>query len=361
MMKRVLMLAGLCAFIAAPLAFAAVEWEWTIPGDMTLEATGPAGRVVTFTVTARRNEEPASVTCAPASGSTFAIRRTRVNCEALQGQQHDERHFDITVRDTTPPALTVPASFTVDATDPSGAVVTYSASATDLVDGARPVSCTIPAEARLAFGPTTVTCSASDTRANAASRSFTVTVADLSPPVVTVPRSRVVRTSQTGGAVVVFATTAADVVDGPLPTSCSRPSGSRFPFGSTGVTCRASDRAGNIGSSSFTVTVARLRSAKAGSLLSPATGTTVQAPPLLRWRATAKARFYNVQIYRAGRKVLTAWPSRTRFRLHRSWTFNGRTMRLKAGVYTWYVWPAFGTMRTPRFGKLLGQSSFRVR
>ncbi len=73
-----------------------------------------------------------------------------------------------------------------------------------------------------------------------------------------------------------------------------------------------------------------------------------------------RARFYNVQVYRGGRKVLTVWPTRTRFGMRRTWTFGGRAFKLKPGVYTWYVWPAFGRFTNPRYGTMLGQNSFRV-
>lgn len=46
--------------------------------------------------------------------------------------------------DTTPPVLTLPANITTNAVSPSGAPVSYIATATDLVDGPRPVSCAPP-------------------------------------------------------------------------------------------------------------------------------------------------------------------------------------------------------------------------
>jgi hypothetical protein len=82
----------------------------------------------------------------------------------------------VTVRDTTPPLLTLPANITVNATGPTGAVVTYSASATDLVDGARAVTCSPASGATFAIGTTTVSCSAQDTRGNRANGTFRVTV-----------------------------------------------------------------------------------------------------------------------------------------------------------------------------------------
>ena len=100
------------------------------------------------------------------------------------------------------------------------------------------------------------------------------------------------------------------------------------------------------------------RAKQNAKLFAPSAGARVAAPPLLRWRKPANARFFNVQVYRQGHKVLSVWPTRARFRLHRSWTFAGRKYRLKAGAYTWLVWPAFGSQANPRYGKLLGQSTF---
>ena len=49
---------------------------------------------------------------------------------------------------------------------------------------------------------------------------------------------------------------------------------------------------------------------KSTALLAPATGSVVKAPPLLRWKAVKGATFYNVQLYRNGRKLLSTWPGR---------------------------------------------------
>jgi len=96
------------------------------------------------------------------------------------------------------------------------------------------------------------------------------------------------------------------------------------------------------------------------ALTRPAVGARVSAPPLLAWRAVPKATYYNVQLYRAGRKILTVWPGTTSFRLERSWRFAGRTYRLTRGLYRWYVWPGFGARSATRYGKLLGTRTFVV-
>ena len=52
-----------------------------------------------------------------------------------------------------------------------------------------------------------------------------------------------------------FKVTARDAVDGALPVSCSRRSGTRFPIGRTTVSCSATDTSGNVRSARFAVTV----------------------------------------------------------------------------------------------------------
>jgi DNA/RNA endonuclease G (NUC1) len=88
----------------------------------------------------------------------------------------------ITIVDTTPPTITVPPNITATATLPSGAAVTYSATASDLVDGIRPVVCAPASGSIFPIGTTAVNCSATDAHGNSASRAFTVTVATATVP-----------------------------------------------------------------------------------------------------------------------------------------------------------------------------------
>jgi hypothetical protein len=88
----------------------------------------------------------------------------------------------LTIVDTTAPALSLPAAITATAATPAGAVVTFTATATDLVDGARPVTCTPESGSTFPIGTTTVACSAGDTRGNTANGSFMVTVNALNQP-----------------------------------------------------------------------------------------------------------------------------------------------------------------------------------
>ena len=83
-------------------------------------------------------------------------------------------------------------------------------------------------------------------------------------------------------------------------------------------------------------------------------------PPLLAWAPVRGASYFNVQLWRAGRKLLSAWPERARLQLDRTWRYDGRLRRLEPGVYTWYVWPGLGPRSRARYGPMLGKSTFVV-
>lgn len=119
-------------------------------------------------------------------------------------------------------------------------------------------------------------------------------------------------------------------------------------------TVSAVDRAGNKASRV-------IDAAPAAPLFFPARGGVVHAPPLLGWAEVAGASYYNVQLFRRGRKILSAWPSRPRLRLSRTWTFEGRTYRLARGTYEWRVWPGVGSPAAHKYRPLLGHSTFVVR
>src|SRR5207253_1685249 len=132
-----------------------------------------------------------------------------------------------------PPVLTLPSDFTVEATGPSGAVATYTVTATD--DFPNPeLSCSPPSGSTFPLGTTTVTCTASDAANNTSSGSFSVTVHDTTPPVVTVPGSSTVEATGPGGATVSYSgASAADAVSGSLTPTCAPASGSTSPLGTT--------------------------------------------------------------------------------------------------------------------------------
>ncbi len=229
-----------------------------LPDSIIAEATGPSGAAVTFTATAT-DANPANpvVTCVPASGATFGFGTITVNCSATDAAGNTATgSFTVTVVDTTPPAVTPPDNITLEAAGPAGAVLYYSGeSAVDLVDGARPVACEPASGSTFALGETTVTCTASDTRGNTGSASFTVKVTDTTAPGLAMPADITAEAASASGAVVTFSASASDLVDGDLPVSCNWNSGDTFPLGETTVSCSATDSNGNTASGSFKVTV----------------------------------------------------------------------------------------------------------
>jgi len=82
--------------------------------------------------------------------------------------------------------------------------------------------------------------------------------------------------------------------------------------------------------------------------------------PLLVWKPVRRARYYNVQVFRRGRKILSIWPERTQRRLERRWTYRGTGYKFTAGRYCWHVWPGYGKRSQRQYGKRLGTSCFRV-
>jgi hypothetical protein len=97
-----------------------------------------------------------------------------------------------------------------------------------------------------------------------------------------------------------------------------------------------------------------------GPLRAPAEEARVSRPPLLQWAKIRKAAFYNVQLFRNGRKILSAWPVRPRLRLRKTWVWNGRRHKLAPAEYRWFVWPAYKRGGKVRYGKPLGHSDFAV-
>jgi hypothetical protein len=95
-------------------------------------------------------------------------------------------------------------------------------------------------------------------------------------------------------------------------------------------------------------------------LLTPAAGESVHAPPLLTWHVVKRAGYYNVQLFKGTRKVLSRWPKTNELQLKRRWSFAGRRHRLGAGRYCWHVWPGFGRRAKRNYGELLGSRCFRV-
>ena len=360
---------------------------FTAPTSLVVEANGRSGTVVTYTVTAADAGVPllpGAVSCSPASQTLFPLGTRNVQCTAADALGNTGTvTFGVLVRDTTPPTLTAAdislaatSAEGVRRTDPAMRAFLASLRGSDLVSG---VEITTNAPAVFPIGKTPLLVRAVDGAKNATVRTVTVTVLprgqeappppDLDPPAdVTQLRA----SAKDHGVTLTWVTPNAPDLDAIIvrmaesrgsaaervvsrairatATASGLRNGAEYRFVVTTV-----DKAGN---ESRGVVV--LATPKAVLLVSPKPGTKVSKPPLLRWAPTPSAAYYNIQLYRGKVKVLSAWPTRARIQLGRTWMFEKSRRTLGRGAYTWYVWPGFGARVAVKYGPMIGKSTFVV-
>ncbi len=237
--------------------------DLTVPADISVEGDTTGGANVTLpnaTATDIVDSAP-SVDCDQSTGF-FPLGETTVNCTATDAEGNSSGDsYTVTVVDTTPPDLTVPADINVEGDTTGGANVTLpNATATDIVDSAPSVDCD-QSTGFFPLGETTVNCTATDAEGNSSGDSYTVTVVDTTPPDLTVPADISVECEAAGGtpssnaAIQAFLSGASadDIVDAnpgitnDAPAVCS--------LGDTVVTFTATDASGNSSSGTATITV----------------------------------------------------------------------------------------------------------
>lgn len=86
-------------------------------------------------------------------------------------------------------------------------------------------------------------------------------------------------------------------------------------------------------------------------LLAPRQSALVRGTTTLRWQASPRATYYNVQLWLRRRKVLSSWPAGPSLRLS----------HLRPGAYLWLVWPGLGPRTKHQYGPLIGRSTFVVK
>lgn len=233
----------------------------TAPADITAEATSAAGAVVTYDdpIVSDTVDTTLTPVCVPASGSTFALGDTDVECSVTDDSGNtSSAGFTITVQDTTPPVVADHGDELAEATGPTGAVVDYTdPTALDAVSGTTDVSCSPDSGSTFALGDTVVTCSSTDAAGNTGYNTFTVTVSDTTPPVLDAQADITAEATGPGGANVSYDTPGAtDLVDPDVTVGCIPSSGVLVALDdSQEVTCTATDDAGNSAESTFTLYV----------------------------------------------------------------------------------------------------------
>ena len=153
-----------------------------LPELDAVEATSSAGAAVFFTVTASDLEDgdlSAFVVCDPASGSTFALGTTTVDCSVTDlGGLSAEGSFDVTVEDTTPAYFTsFPGDQVLIAQNIDGAILDLGSLGIAVADvGGVSEPSTYACDydgSSIAIGQsTTVACTASDALGNESGESY---------------------------------------------------------------------------------------------------------------------------------------------------------------------------------------------
>lgn len=235
--------------------------------DRVAEATGAAGASIMLDASSSFDPDgdPLAFTWSGPFGSapgisavvTLPLGTSTVTLSVDDGDAVSADAIEVTVRDTTPPAILGSiGAITTEATSAAGAMVVYATpSASDAVDPSPSMSCA-PGSGGFPLGVTTVTCTAADTAGNASSESFNVTVRDTTAPLLSCPLDQSVLAASSSEAIVTYpAATATDLVDSFPLVTYSQASGTLFPLGRTPVRVTAADASGNSVQCTFTVSV----------------------------------------------------------------------------------------------------------
>jgi hypothetical protein len=360
-----------------------------LSSNLTVEANGPSGSIVNYPSPAANDaaEGPKVVTCAPASGTTFALGTTTVTCSAADSLGNTgTASFTISVVDRIAPTLIVPRDRPVYADTLDGisreshyvALFLSEARAGDTVDP-NPIVWNNAPEF-LTVGTHVVTFFARDASGNSVSKSAVLEVLPLPPPgtpPLPVPPARsappdvralkaeagdrrvrltwqmpngvdhvvITRTLTAGGDPQVVYTGSAQVL-----TDRGVANDLEYRYLVVSVNRDGETSAG----------VAVVAAPKRTLLKSPKDGAKLKKAPKLIWLKNAEASYYNVQLFRGSVKILSVWPLRPNFLVKKSWRYQGRAYKLTPGLYRWYVWPGFGKRSAVDYGGLLGFSTFQI-
>jgi hypothetical protein len=305
--------------------------------------------------------------CAPSTVIASDTMGRKVECQATLGP--DTNYASVTIqRDATPPSVVANADRPADAGGFYNHSVTAKWNGTDATSGV--ASCTSTPYTGPDGAGISLTGTCTDKAGNVSAPVPFVFNYDATPPALTAVTAK----SGNAGARLAWQASGAAkvmVMRSPAGTRAAQADvvydGTGDGFTDTGLKngtryaylVQAADLAGNTATGSATVTPTAEASTK--HLLSPGAGSSLSRPPLLRWRRVARAGYYNVQLFRNGRKILSAWPTKRQYQLRSRWRYRGQRHRLVHGSYRWLLWAGYGHRSEHRYGRLLGRRTFVVR
>ncbi len=328
--------------------------------DITVNATANATTATaTYSPTATDNVGVTSLTCSPASGSTFPLGSTPVTCTASDAAGNTATAtFNVIVKDVTAPVLIKPADLVAEATSAAGAAVSFPLPTATDAGGVTSVSCAPASGSVFPLGATVVSCTARDAAGNAGSTSFSITVRDTIAPVIgAAPNVTANTTNAAGTAVVTYSLPTATDAVGVTSVACSPASGSTFPLGASTVTCTARDAAGNTSTKTFTVTVVYPSFAFSGPNMANTANVGSVVP--MSWQYSVAGSLVDTGSFMPSTRIFrlascpngtqtgtpfidTAKPGNTNFNYKTSsftWQFNWKTLNppYTAGCYNVYI------------------------
>ncbi len=148
----------------------------TAPPIKVTTDPGQCGATVSYDDLSVTGNPTPSVSVSPPSGSFLGVGTTDVSVFASNAAGFASTDFPVTVKDRERPQVTAPGTVTVDATGPTGAIVTYATpTATDNCPGVT-VATSRASGSQFPIGDTKVTATATDAAGNHATASFVVRV-----------------------------------------------------------------------------------------------------------------------------------------------------------------------------------------
>ncbi|MEW6042761.1 MAG: HYR domain-containing protein [Thermoproteota archaeon] len=222
----------------------------TQPQEVIVEAVSATANPVTLDAPDVLDVQ--AVTITNDAPSFFPLGSTQVTWLAVDGSGNNATVTQsVTVVDTMPPNLTVPADITQEATGQTGNIVALGEPTVDDITGISSISNNAPSD--YPFGTTIITWTATDNYGNSISKNQTVTIIDTTKPEITPPKDVVAEASSiTENVVTLGEPKVSDLVE---IDSITHDAPSAFPLGQTTVTWTVTDSSGNTATATQLVSI----------------------------------------------------------------------------------------------------------